>query len=72
MKFFDKLKSIFSCGSSELKFSWKSKCLSKCCKTTNIEVDIDNDGKTDVELKKVDSDFEIIVHTDIEKDRGKS
>lgn len=64
MKFFDKLKNIFSCGGSELKFSWKSKCLSKCCKKTEIEIDIDGDGKTDIELKKVESDVELVIHKD--------
>ena len=53
MRFLEKLKNIFSCGGSEIKFSWRSKCFSKCCKSTDIEIDIDGDGKTDLELKKV-------------------
>lgn len=61
MRFLEKLKTFFSCGGSEIKF--KSKCLSSCCKKTDIQVavDVDGDGKTDIEMKKVDSDYEIIV-----------
>lgn len=62
MRFFEKLKNIISCGGSEIKFSLKSKCFSKCCRKSNIEIDIDGDGKTDLELKKVNSEIELVVH----------
>jgi len=64
MRFFEKLKNIFSCGGSEVRLSFKSKCLSKCCRKTDIEIDIDGDGKTDIELKKVESNVELVVHKD--------
>jgi len=62
MRFLEKLKNFFCCGGSEIKF--KSKCLSSCCKKTDIKVavDLDGDGDVDIEMKKVDSDYEIVVH----------
>lgn len=62
MRFFEKLKNIISCGGSEIKLSWKSKCFSKCCRRTELDIDIDGDGKTDLELKKVNSEIELTVH----------
>jgi hypothetical protein len=58
----ERLKNIFACGGSEMKLSFKSKCFSKCCKRTEIDIDVDGDGKKDLTLKKVDSEIELVIH----------
>jgi len=62
MRILEKLKNIFACGGSEVKLSFRSKCFSKCCRKSNIEIDVDGDGKTDLELKKVNSEIELVIH----------
>ena len=62
----ERLKKIFSCGGDNvLKMKCKASCLSKCCRRTEIEIDIDGDGKTDIELKKNESDIELVVHKEV-------
>jgi len=62
MRILEKLRNIFACGGSEIKFNFKSKCFSKCCRRTELDIDIDGDGKTDLELKKVNSEIELVIH----------
>ena len=61
MRFMEKLKKCFTCSGNSFKF--KSSCFAKssCCKG-NVEIDVDGDGKTDIELRKKDSELEVIIH----------
>ena len=62
MRVMERLKKLFSCGGDNvLKIRCKASCLSKCCRKTEIEIDVDGDGKTDIELKKINSDVELVV-----------
>ena len=67
MGFFDKLKSLFSCENSDVVIRCKSKCLSNCCRKTEIDIDVDGDNKPDIIIKKNESDFEVIVKEDLLK-----
>ena len=61
MRILERLKKIFSCNGNTCKI--QSSCLSKCnCCRGNIEIDVNNDGKTDIELRKKDSELEVIIH----------
>ena len=65
MRVMEKLRKLFSCGGDNvLKIRCKASCLSKCCRRTEIEIDVDGDGKTDIELHKKDSEIELVVKKD--------